>query len=88
MPIVAIAFHETLAHEKMKEFFANARVAGAEAGVTNCPNCSQGFALIFLKPADASKEKYRISFRQLIGDDCINGIHRDEYPLDVPDWEQ
>jgi hypothetical protein len=62
MAVVAIAFHETLAHEKMRQFFATAMVGGAKTGVTNCPNCSQGFALLFLKPGDAKNETYRMTF--------------------------
>jgi hypothetical protein len=88
MTIIAVAFHETLAHAKMREFFAKAMVAGAEAGVTSCPACAQGFALIFLKPADAKNETYRMTLRQLIGNDCLDGVHQNEYPLDIPDWEQ
>jgi hypothetical protein len=45
--IVALAFHEQIAMEKLNQYFAAHEAAG-ESRAINCPKCSLGFALVLV----------------------------------------
>lgn len=81
MPIVALAFHEQLAMEKLNRYFASAAAAGGESRPMTCPKCSLEFAVVLVNRADNKNADYLEELRTMIETDCINGLHRDEYAL-------
>jgi hypothetical protein len=83
MPIVALAFHEHLAMDKLNQYFTAASAAGGESRAISCPKCSLAFAVVLVNREDARNDKYILDLRTLIKDDCIGGLHRDEYTLTV-----
>jgi len=80
MPIVALAFHEQIAMEKLNQYFSAHEAAG-ESRAINCPRCSLGFAMVLVDRENKNNAKYIEDLQVQIGDDCINGLHRDEYTL-------
>jgi shikimate 5-dehydrogenase len=80
MPIVALAFHEHIAMEKLNNYFASSG-AGGESRATKCSKCSLAFAVVLVNRTDNKNQRYLDDLRELIDDDCINGLHRDEYTL-------
>lgn len=80
MPIVALAFHEQVAMERLDRYFI--QPSGGETRPTNCSKCSLGFAIVLVNRADKNNLQYVDDLRKLIEEDCINGLHRDEYVLD------
>ena len=78
--IVALAFHEQIAMEKLDQYFAAHEAAG-ESRAINCPKCSLGFAVVLVNRENKNNLQYIKDLRALIGEDCINGLHRDEYTL-------
>ena len=83
MRIVAIAFHEHVAMEKLNRYFDSAPAAGGESLATRCSKCSLAFAVILVNRADAQNVRYLDDIKTLIEGDCINGMHQDEYTLSV-----
>ena len=81
MPIVALAFHEHLALEKLNRYFESAESAGGETRPTTCSKCSLEFAIVLVNRVDERNADYLEELRTLIENDCINGLHRDEYAL-------
>jgi hypothetical protein len=83
MPIVALAFHEHVAMDKLNRYFESAATAGGETRPINCSKCSLGFAVILVNREDKSNSKHIEDLRKLIEEDCIAGLHKDEYVLTV-----
>jgi hypothetical protein len=83
MPIVALAFHEHVAMEKLDRYFASSRTAGGEARPTQCSKCALGFAVILVNRNDQGNREHLENLRKMIEADCINGLHKDEYELNV-----
>jgi hypothetical protein len=81
MPIVALAFHEHLALERLNRYFESATTAGGESRPTTCSKCSLEFAIVLVNRADKKNLEYLEELRTMIESDCINGLHRDEYVL-------
>jgi hypothetical protein len=81
VPIVALAFHEHLALEKIERYFASGQAASGEARAISCPKCSLSFGVVLVNHNDKKNEKYLIDLRTLVAEDCINGLHKDEYVL-------
>jgi hypothetical protein len=81
MPIVAYAFHEQLAMERLNSYFAADEAANSETRPTYCPKCSLRFGLLLVNRADDKNPGYIEDLRTQIGEDCINTLHRDEYTL-------
>jgi hypothetical protein len=82
MGIVALAFHEQIAMEQLNNYFAS-RGGGSESHATTCSKCSLAFAVVLVNRADSHNLKYIDDLRNVIEDDCINGLHKDEYTLSV-----
>ena len=80
MPIVAIAFREELAQERLERYFDSFQPAG---GCVKCPQCRLSFTVIFVNRADRKNADYPDRLAAVIGEDCIHGLHRDEYVLNI-----
>ena len=83
MPIVALAFHENIAMDRLDRYFA--QPAGGETRPIVCSRCSLGFALVLVNRDDKNNWHYADELLALIEEDCINGLHRDEYVLNAAD---
>ena len=81
MPIVALAFHENVAMEKLDRYFAAAGAAGGESHAINCSKCSLAFAVVLVNRGDKRNLTYIEDLRTLIEKDCVSGYHRGEYTL-------
>jgi hypothetical protein len=86
MPVVALAFHEHLAMEKLNDYYRSPNAsARSETRAITCQNCGLSFAVLLVNRDDKQNASYIENLRNLIGADCIRGLHRDEYKLDV-EW--
>jgi hypothetical protein len=81
--IVALAFHEHIAMAKLNRFFESAATPGGETRPVNCSKCSLGFAVVLINREDKDNPKHLEDLQRLIEEDCIAGLHRDEYALTV-----
>jgi hypothetical protein len=81
MPIVALAFHEELARERLERYFDSVQTAGGASGCVKCAKCGVSFAIILVNRADKNNAHYPEKLRAMIEEDCITGLHRDEYIL-------
>ena len=83
MSIKAIAFHESVALDKTHEYFESpeARFQG-ETQAGKCVKCSLAFAIVLLVKSDPRNLEYVGHLNAIIGEDCIGGLHKDEYVLD------
>jgi hypothetical protein len=82
MPIVALAFHEGVALEKLNSYFA-AGNRKSQSRTLSCTKCSLTFAVVLVNQEDRNNEEYLEDLLVAIEDDCINGLHREEYVLSV-----
>jgi hypothetical protein len=86
MSIRAIAFHEAIAMEKMDEYFHSPESGiQSETQAGKCVKCNLAFAIILVVKNDPRNQEYIGHLNSMIADDCINGIHRDEYVLEESD---
>lgn len=84
MPVVALAFHEQLAIEKLNEYFRSPEAsARSESRAVDCKNCALTFAVVLVNRNDKRNAKYLDLLKRSIEADCIGGLHRDEYELNI-----
>jgi hypothetical protein len=86
MPIHAVAFHEQLAGRKLREFYASPQ-AGTQTkqSIISCSKCLTEFAAILIDHNDEHNTNHLENLATAIKEDCISGIHRDEYVLNAAD---
>lgn len=83
MSIRAIAFHEAIAMEKMDEYFHSPESElQSETQAGKCVQCNLAFAIVLVVKSDPRNPEYIARLNSMIADDCINGIHKDEYVLE------
>jgi hypothetical protein len=46
MPVVALAYHENIAVEKLNRYFATATAAGGDSRAITCSKCSLAFGVV------------------------------------------
>jgi hypothetical protein len=80
--IRAIAFHTSLALEKLHEYFADesAQFSAVSIG-TKCEKCGLSFAIVLPMKNDPKNQEYTNELNEMIAEDCINGMHQEEYVL-------
>jgi hypothetical protein len=80
--IRAIAFHSSLALEKLHEYFADepAQCSAVSIG-TKCEKCGFSFAIVLPMKNDPKNQEYMNELNKMIAADCINGMHQEEYVL-------
>ena len=83
MPVVAYAFHEHVAIDKLNEYYLASLSAPYETRTVGCRRCALAFAVLLVDRYDKRNAIHIESLRRLIEQDCIGGLHRDEYKLDV-----
>jgi len=83
MSIRAIAFHESLAVEKMEDLFTSPESQTlAETQTLMCSKCNLGFAAVLVAKGHPQNTEYLARLNMMIEEDCINGIHQGEYVVD------
>jgi hypothetical protein len=86
MGIRAIAFHEVIAMEKIRERFgAPESQRQIEMQQGKCVKCNLAFAIVLLVKFDRKNPEYIGHLNSIIADDCTGGHHKDEYVLDEID---
>jgi hypothetical protein len=83
MPVVALAYHENVAVEKLNRYFAAAAASGGDSRATTCSKCSLAFAVVLVNRANKSNARYLGELQAVIEKDCVSGYHRGEYTLTV-----
>jgi hypothetical protein len=83
MARLAIAYHESIALEKLHEHFdgPEAHLMALSAG-TKCEKCGLLFAVVLTARTDPRNNEYVSELDRMIGDDCRNGEHQQEYGLE------
>jgi hypothetical protein len=85
MPVLAVAFHQDVALERLHAYFANPerqRLATTQSG--ECTKCGLAFAIVLTQKSDPRNNESITALGQLIASNCDVGSHEDEYVLDVP----
>jgi hypothetical protein len=83
MSIKAIAFHEAIAMGKMDEYFHSPESeVQSETQAGKCVKCNLAFAIVLTVKSDPRNPEYVGALNSMIADDCINGLHKDEYVLE------
>lgn len=84
MPVIALAFHEQVAMEKVNEYYRSPRAsARSETRAITCKSCSLTFAVVLINRDDKRNAIYLQDLKNSIESDCIGGLHQDEYTLNV-----
>jgi hypothetical protein len=85
MPRLVVAYHESIAVEKLHEYFDGllANLIVVTAG-TKCEKCGLMFAVVLTAKTDPRNDEYLIHLDHVIKDDCRNGHHQQEYALEQP----
>jgi hypothetical protein len=85
MSIKAIAFHESLAIEKLHEYFSSPESQQqSETRQGTCVRCNLAFSIVVVVKSDPRNTEYIGRLNSIIADDCIGGLHQDEYVLQEP----
>jgi hypothetical protein len=80
MSIKAIAFHEVVAMDKIREFFKSPESQQeSETQAATCAKCNLAFAIVLTAKDDPRNSEYLRSLNSMIADDCIAGHHKEEY---------
>jgi hypothetical protein len=82
--IKAIAFHESLAIEKLNEYFASDESQEGEIQEITCVRCNLAFRIVVAVKADPRNTEYVGHLKSIIANDCIGGLHQDEYVFQEP----
>jgi hypothetical protein len=84
MAIRAIAYHESVAMEKLDEYFKSSTAQrSASTRAAKCDNCDLTFAIILIGANDNLNLVYIDQLQAIITEDCVSGLHQDEYILDT-----
>ena len=79
MGIRAIAYHESVAMERLEKYFNGESSSGAGSSATKCDSCNLTFAVVLPARDHPENARYILDLRRLISVDCINGMHQEEY---------
>jgi hypothetical protein len=84
MTVRAIAYHESIAMEKLEEYFRSPTTQrSTSTRAAKCSKCNLTFAVIVTEANDARNFDYVDQLQAIITDDCRSGLHQDEYVLDT-----
>lgn len=80
MGIKAVAFHETIAVERIDRLFTSPKMRAAIGAQTvGCSACNAKFAVVLLDKSDPDNEGLICRLEALIANDCESGRHKSEY---------
>jgi hypothetical protein len=79
---LAVAYHESIALDKLHEHFdgPEADLIAITAG-TKCVKCGLGFAVVLTSKTDSLNNEYLSRLDDVIKGDCRNGLHQHQYVL-------
>jgi hypothetical protein len=85
MALRAIAYHESVAMERLEKYFDGE--SGSLSGSTSmkCDRCDIVFAVVLPARDHPDNARYVSDVSGLISEDCINGMHQEEYVLESND---
>jgi hypothetical protein len=81
MGISAIAYHESVAMERLEKYFDGETGSLSDSTSTKCHRCETVFAVVLPARGHPDNARYVRDLTRLISEDCINGMHQDEYVL-------
>jgi hypothetical protein len=85
MPVLAVAFHQDVALDRLHEFFASPEVQRrATTQSCECSKCGLVFAIVLTQKSDPRNDASFGALCERIAEGCDVGIHEDEYVLDAP----
>jgi hypothetical protein len=82
MAIRAIAYHESVAMERLEKYFDGESGSLAGSTSTKCDGCDIIFAVVLPARDHPDNARYVRDITRLISEDCINGMHKEEYILE------
>jgi hypothetical protein len=83
MPIRAIAYHESIAMERLEKYFDGESGSLSDSTSTKCDRCDIAFAVVLPARDHPDNARYVLDLTRLIAEDCRNGMHREEYVLEA-----
>jgi hypothetical protein len=78
MPVLAVAFHQDIAPERLHAYFADPE-ATMRSG--ECSKCGLVFGIVLTQKFDPRNNESLLALCQLIAKDCHAGTHEDQYVL-------
>lgn len=83
MSIRAIAYHESVALEKLEVYFkSEGEEPYAGSTAAKCPNCNLAFAVVLTLKSDPLNPEYIQELVIVISGDCSDGVHKEEYVVE------
>jgi hypothetical protein len=80
--IRAIAYHESVAMERLERHFQGEGASRSGTAATKCDKCKLNFAIVLPIHDHPDNAKYILRLTQIISDDRVSGRHHDEYMLE------
>jgi hypothetical protein len=81
MGICAVAYHESVAMERLEKYFDGESGSVSDATSTKCDRCETVFAVVLPARNHPDNARYLLDITRLISEDCAKGLHQDEYVL-------
>lgn len=78
MGIRAIAYHESVAMERLEEYFHGESSSLAGSTIAKCDGCNLAFAIVLPARDHPNNDRYILELRRLISEGCIDGF-QEEY---------
>jgi hypothetical protein len=85
MGIRALAYHESVAMERLEKYFDGESESLSGSTSTKCDRCEVVFAVVLPARDHPDNVRHVMDLKRLISDDCINGLHQEEYVLESRD---
>jgi hypothetical protein len=83
MRMRAIAYHESVAVERLQRYFGKQGASLAGTAATKCENCNLNFAILLPSRDHPDNPRYILQSTRAVSEDCINGMHQDEHVLNA-----
>jgi hypothetical protein len=65
--------------ERLEKYFDGESGSLSDSTSTKCDRCNLAFAVVLPARDHPDNARYLLDLTQLISEDCINGIHQEEY---------
>ena len=78
MGICAVAYHESVAMERLEKYFDGESGSVSDATSTKCDRCETVFAVVLPARNHPDNARYVRDLTRLVSEDCINGMSRVE----------
>jgi hypothetical protein len=85
MGIRAIAYHESVAMERLEKYFDGESGSLSGSTSTKCDRCEIVFPVVLPARDHPDNVRYVLELTRLISENCINGMRQEEYVLESKD---